>query len=208
MTFIVLYLHGAPISSNNAVTGAMAIAAVDSALAVLHACCAGNWEAGDADLAQTAVREAREEMGHLPQPMHFATISVSTTNTTSNNGAPAPASTAPAQAGQAGIVTMGSSPGFQQAGIAVPQKLGILTRRGKAQQKEFTVFPVALSSETRAAYVPQLNHEHSEFAWMPFEHLSQRLGELHPVVCLLLTQQMPALRAGLHALGLAGTAAD
>ena len=37
------------------------------------------------------------------------------------------------------------------------------SRRGKHQQKHYTVYVASVSEEERAAYVPELNHEHSEW---------------------------------------------
>ena len=67
------------------------------------------------------------------------------------------------------------------------RNLPLSCRRGKRKQKHYTVFVAALSPEDKAAFQPQLNHEHSEARWF---RVSELLGEdapaLHPVVTQLL----------------------
>lgn len=66
--------------------------------------------------------------------------------------------------------------------------------RGKRGQKHYTVFVAAITPEAQAAWEPQLNHEHSEWRWLPFEEACQRV-DLHPVVSILLAQQPNGNRA-------------
>lgn len=130
---------------------------------------AGNCDDSDAHLLETAVREAREEMGCLPPAMRFAHHADAAADAAAAGGTP----------------------------------LHVLTRRGKALQKQFTVFPAAIEPAAKAAYVPHLNPEHVEWAWVALEALPRRLAELHPVVAILVTQHGPALQEALHALSAA-----
>jgi hypothetical protein len=42
-------------------------------------------------------------------------------------------------------------------------------RRGKQDQKHYTVFLAAMTPEAKAAYKPKLNEEHSAWQWFPLE---------------------------------------
>jgi len=75
---------------------------------------------------------------------------------------------------------------------------GILTRRGKRQQKHFTVFLARLTPEERASYAPTLNEEHSQWRWFALADAKTR-DDLHPVVTLLLGEHWAALEAQLAA---------
>lgn len=94
----------------------------------------GNVEAGDWTLRDTASREAKEELGSLPQYE---------------------------------IITE------------------IKTRRGKTQQKHYSVFVARLLSP-QLEFSPQLNAEHRSFRWFPIAEAS-KLDNLHPVVDILFT---------------------
>ena len=62
-------------------------------------------------------------------------------------------------------------------------------RRGKDNQKHYTVFIASLSSEHKAAFQPQLNDEHSEARWFSWtEILGDDAPPLHPVVKQLLKE--------------------
>lgn len=66
----------------------------------------------------------------------------------------------------------------------------VLTVRGKRNQKHYTVFMCEISSEAKAAYIPQLNYEHSTWKWFPMHELKLR-QDLHPVVASLLRENWP-----------------
>ncbi len=61
-----------------------------------------------------------------------------------------------------------------------------LTRRGKRLQKHFTVFVAEVSPETKAAWKPTLNEEHTAWEWSPLDTIHSREDSLHPVVKLVL----------------------
>lgn len=63
-------------------------------------------------------------------------------------------------------------------------------RRGKRNQKHYTVFVAAMTPEAKAAFVPRLNKEHSAWRWFPLQEAMAQL-DLHPVVNLVLGQQGP-----------------
>ncbi|KAI3435953.1 hypothetical protein D9Q98_002011 [Chlorella vulgaris] len=72
------------------------------------------------------------------------------------------------------------------------------TRRGKRGQKHYTVFVGRVRPEDRAAWVPQLNEEHSAWRWLNVGELAKPGGgggnqneavQLHPVVDLALHTQ-------------------
>ncbi|PNH11842.1 hypothetical protein TSOC_001275, partial [Tetrabaena socialis] len=48
----------------------------------------------------------------------------------------------------------------------------VLTRRGKALQKHYTVFIAHAPSAARAAYLPTLNEEHTEWRWVDMAHVA------------------------------------
>jgi len=54
-----------------------------------------------------------------------------------------------------------------------------LVKRGKRHQKHYTVFLVAVDGDARDSWTPQLNEEHTEYAWMPLETAASRI-DLHP----------------------------
>ena len=56
-------------------------------------------------------------------------------------------------------------------------------RRGKKQQKHYTVFVCKLQE----AFQPALNSEHSGSRWVDASHVAS-LGDLHPVVKLVFTE--------------------
>ena len=80
-------------------------------------------------------------------------------------------------------------------------------RRGKRNQKHYTVFYADVPPDTRSSYTPRLNREHSAWRWFDVRELRARAGlegpsvrgaaaaavegqgeaiELHPVVLILL----------------------
>ena len=60
-------------------------------------------------------------------------------------------------------------------------------RRGKHNQKHYTVFVAALDPRDRAGFQPQLNHEHCESRWWSWgELVGGGAPPLHPVVHQLL----------------------
>ncbi|KAG2430314.1 hypothetical protein HYH02_013791 [Chlamydomonas schloesseri] len=92
-------------------------------------------EADRGDLLGTAMREAREEVGQLPEGLHVL--------------------------GQ------------------------VLTRRGKALQKHYTVFVASIPGSSRARYAPQLNDEHTDWRWVDLAHVAALAGGVHPHAHLL-----------------------
>lgn len=67
----------------------------------------------------------------------------------------------------------------------------ISRRRGKFNNKQYTVFVAELSAAQAATYKPVLNYEHREWRWFPAS-VAAALPNLHPVVDLLFS---PALRS-------------
>ena len=65
-------------------------------------------------------------------------------------------------------------------GYRYPKAVGAC-RRGKNDQKHYTVFICSLAPKDKAAFEPQLNHEHSKWRWFPLEKLAKR-DDLHPIV--------------------------
>lgn len=86
----------------------------------------------------------------------------------------------------------------------------ILTKRGKRNQKHYTVFVAGLTAQEASTYQPQLNHEHREARWFPWsELLSAAAPPLHPVVQQLLQEPTRMqLAAALPLPGAAGAAVD
>lgn len=72
----------------------------------------------------------------------------------------------------------------------------ILTKRGKRNQKHFTVFVADVQPSAAQQYVPRLNAEHSEWRWVPWEQVvaagsgaaNENQLQLHPVVRQLAQQ--------------------
>eukprot|EP00882_Tetradesmus_deserticola_P019661 GHRQ01021182.1.p1 GENE.GHRQ01021182.1~~GHRQ01021182.1.p1 ORF type:complete len:170 (+),score=79.01 GHRQ01021182.1:87-596(+) len=81
----------------------------------------------------------------------------------------------------------------------------ILTRRGKLNQKHYTVFLADVHCSTAQQYVPRLNAEHSEWRWVPWHDViaasSGEAGglELHPVVRKLAQQHAAEVQCVLQA---------
>ena len=73
----------------------------------------------------------------------------------------------------------------------------VLTKRGKRLQKHYTVFVCELR-ESKEAYEPKLNSEHSEWKWFPVDELRAR-NDLHPVVDLALHQHWEEVSALINA---------
>jgi len=64
----------------------------------------------------------------------------------------------------------------------------ILTKRGKREQKHYTVFIVkAVDDDVQRNWTPKLNEEHTEFHWMPIKDIMER-DDLHPVVSQLVEE--------------------
>lgn len=64
----------------------------------------------------------------------------------------------------------------------------ILTKRGKRQQKHYTVFIVkAIDENVQQDWAPKLNEEHTEYHWMPIKEIQGR-DDLHPVVAQLVEE--------------------
>ena len=57
-------------------------------------------------------------------------------------------------------------------------------RRGKSDQKHYTVFICTLTAQDKAAFKPQLNHEHSKSRWVPIAEANSK-NDLHPIVSKL-----------------------
>jgi hypothetical protein len=74
----------------------------------------------------------------------------------------------------------------------------LLCRRGKRNQKHYTVFVADVQPSTAQQYEPRLNAEHSEWRWVPWSDvMAANSGaanglDLHPVVRQL--SQHPALQ--------------
>lgn len=68
-------------------------------------------------------------------------------------------------------------------------------RRGKNNQKHYTVFVAIVDAATKAAYMPNLNTaEHSQWRWFLLQEvLSMPAGKLHPVVRKLLEHHKEAV---------------
>lgn len=123
----------------------------------------GNADAADgADLLETAMREASEEIGQVPAGLTFHAT--------------------------------------------------LLTRRGKRQQKHYTVYVASIDraaagSPAPLSYQPQLNEEHTEYRWIPAASVllptEPPALELHPVLLALRTQH----EAVIHQLVQGGPAA-
>jgi hypothetical protein len=70
----------------------------------------------------------------------------------------------------------------------------LLCRRGKRNQKHYTVFVADVHISTAELYIPRLNAEHSEWCWVPWDQVvAEGSGaanglELHPVVRKLAQQ--------------------
>jgi hypothetical protein len=60
----------------------------------------------------------------------------------------------------------------------------VCCRRGKSDQKHYTVFICTLTAQDKAAFKPQLNHEHSKWIWWPLDKAKSR-KDLHPIVSKL-----------------------
>lgn len=98
-------------------------------------------------------------------------------------------------------------PPVSQLSVACEVSLGVsdravsrcrwLCRRGKHNQKQYTVYIASVTAEEQAAFTPQLNHEHSEYKWWDVAALvnSDTQPALHPVVDLLL-QVLPLPTVG------------
>lgn len=75
-------------------------------------------------------------------------------------------------------------------------------RRGKRQQKHYTVFVADMDPEAAAAFVPKLNSESREWRWVAWSDvLAAAAGsntgalDLHPVVAALASQHANEVRA-------------
>eukprot|EP00892_Ulva_mutabilis_P011531 jgi/Ulvmu1/8750/UM048_0004.1 len=66
----------------------------------------------------------------------------------------------------------------------------VLTKRGKRDQKHYTVFVCAVTRAVHDAYVPKLNPEHSKWRWFAAAELRAR-DDLHPVVHSVLHTHWP-----------------
>jgi len=54
-------------------------------------------------------------------------------------------------------------------------------RRGKDDQKEFTVFVCSMLAKDKTTFEPVLNHEHFKWRWFPIDKVTKR-SDLHPIV--------------------------
>lgn len=55
-------------------------------------------------------------------------------------------------------------------------------RRGKHDQKHFTIFVSDVHPSVQLQFTPQLNVEHSEWRWVPWSDVVAMSLNLHPVV--------------------------
>eukprot|EP00884_Botryococcus_braunii_P019837 jgi/Botrbrau1/6537/Bobra.40_2s0009.2 len=86
----------------------------------------------------------------------------------------------------------------EELGAVPPHTIrgSILTKRGKFNNKQYTVFLAEVSPSQAAGYNPVLNEEHREWRWFPAAKAAA-LPNLHPVVDTLFS---PALRNQVDAL--------
>eukprot|EP00879_Flechtneria_rotunda_P010471 GHRR01010947.1.p1 GENE.GHRR01010947.1~~GHRR01010947.1.p1 ORF type:complete len:176 (+),score=60.36 GHRR01010947.1:118-645(+) len=76
----------------------------------------------------------------------------------------------------------------EEFGVVPPfeTKAQIFTRRGKQKQKHYTVFVADVQPTVQQQHVPQLNHEHTEWRWVPWNEVIAGQLDLHPVMRKLL----------------------
>lgn len=70
----------------------------------------------------------------------------------------------------------------------------VLTKRGKREQKHYTVFVCRITSNARDSWTPVLNEEHSEWKWFPASELRVR-RDMHPVTEKVLCQHWDTVQA-------------
>ena len=65
-----------------------------------------------------------------------------------------------------------------------------ICRRGKHNQKEFTVYLGAITAETKATFVPILSRESLAWGWYPLDKLKGMHSGLHVVTEILLRDHL------------------
>jgi hypothetical protein len=58
----------------------------------------------------------------------------------------------------------------------------VCCRRGKHDQKHYTVYLAAVTPEAKAAYKPKLNEEHSAWQWIPLKVRHALCRCCHPCI--------------------------
>eukprot|EP00775_Hariotina_reticulata_P006023 gene6021-6261_t len=96
------------------------------------------------------------------------------------------------EAGDEGLLGTAAREAYEELGQVPPfeVKAQVLTRRGKRNQKHYTVFVAEVKPVVLASYAPNLNlAEHSEWQWWPWENVVAAVvgqgaagAEMHPVV--------------------------
>lgn len=76
--------------------------------------------------------------------------------------------------------------------LTTATRAGACPRRGKLNQKHYTVYVAKLSPQVRESYVPTLNEEHRQWRWFPLGEAAVR-PDLHPVVGKLLVMHRKEL---------------
>lgn len=64
-------------------------------------------------------------------------------------------------------------------------RMQVLTKRGKNEQKHYTVFICPIACNARDSWEPTLNEEHSAWRWVKADELRQQT-DLHPVTEMVL----------------------
>lgn len=81
---------------------------------------------------------------------------------------------------QGDLLAVATREGMEELGhLPLPHKVlgSLLTRRGKREQKHFTVFVAEVAEEVRQRYQPRLDtREHSEWAWLPLQAIAAQAG--------------------------------
>ena len=63
-------------------------------------------------------------------------------------------------------------------------------RRGKRNQKDFTVYFGVVTAETKASFTPILSHESLAWGWYPLDKLKAMRSGLHVVTEVLLQDHL------------------
>jgi hypothetical protein len=81
-----------------------------------------------------------------------------------------------------------------------------MCRRGKKQQKHFTIFVADMNSEAAQHFVPKLSTESRDWKWVPWADVlaaaagsSNTALDLHPVVAVLASQHVNEVRSATEA---------
>lgn len=93
--------------------------------------------------------------------------------------------------------------------------LSCLCRRGKAQQKHYTIFVADVEPNVVEQFTPQLSAESREWRWVSWADVTAAAStgkkntilQLHPVVAVLASQHVNEVRSATQACPAAGPAA-